>query len=158
MAVAAMTRSKSGGCPRRRSLAASVPKRAAAFSVKGMTVTTFRKSSSMGRAASGSIVLAHNTVDGVDLPRKARREIHVWDSEQVRLFLAEAKRSSPYYRLYLAAITTGCVRENSSGCDGRTWISWLGWPRSSRHSIVEPITPHGGTRTHPRKGTALHAG
>ncbi len=43
----------------------------------------------------------------VDLPRKARREIHVWDSEQVRLFLAEAKRGSPYYRLYLAAITTG---------------------------------------------------
>ncbi len=52
-------------------------------------------------------LLTHNPADRVDLPRKARREIHVWDSEQVRLFLAEAKRGSPYYRLYLAAITTG---------------------------------------------------
>jgi integrase len=52
-------------------------------------------------------LLAHNSVDRVDLPRKARREIHVWDWEQIRLFLAEAKRSSSYYCLYLAAITTG---------------------------------------------------
>lgn len=29
------------------------------------------------------------------------------DLEQVRLFLGEARRSSPYYRLYLAALTTG---------------------------------------------------
>ena len=33
--------------------------------------------------------------------------MRVWDQEQVRLFLAEAKRSSPYYRLYLAALLTG---------------------------------------------------
>jgi len=33
--------------------------------------------------------------------------MRVWDEEQVRLFLAEAKRSSPYYRLYLAALLTG---------------------------------------------------
>ena len=52
-------------------------------------------------------LLTHNPADRVDLPRKARREIHVWDSEQVRLFLAEARRSSAYYRLYLAAIMTG---------------------------------------------------
>lgn len=52
-------------------------------------------------------LLTHNPADRVDLPRKARREINVWDSEQVRVFLAEAKQSSPYYRLYLAAITTG---------------------------------------------------
>jgi integrase len=31
----------------------------------------------------------------------------VWDEEQVRVFLAEAKRSSPHYRLHLAAILTG---------------------------------------------------
>lgn len=31
-----------------------------------------------------------------------------WDEEQVQLFLGEAKRSSSYYRLYLAAICTGC--------------------------------------------------
>ncbi len=52
-------------------------------------------------------LLAHNPADRVDLPRKVRPEIHVWDGEQLQLFLAEAKRSSPHYRLYLAAITTG---------------------------------------------------
>src|SRR6516165_11470677 len=33
--------------------------------------------------------------------------MRVWDEEQVKLFLAEAKRSSLYYPLYLAALTTG---------------------------------------------------
>jgi integrase len=33
--------------------------------------------------------------------------MNVWDEEQVRLFLAEAKRSSSYYALYLAAVLTG---------------------------------------------------
>jgi integrase len=33
--------------------------------------------------------------------------MRVWDDEQVRLFLAEAKRTSAYYALYLTALTTG---------------------------------------------------
>lgn len=33
--------------------------------------------------------------------------MRVWDEEQTRLFLGEAKRSSPHYPLYLAAVTTG---------------------------------------------------
>ncbi len=33
--------------------------------------------------------------------------MRVWDEEQVRLFLAEARRSSAYYALYLTALTTG---------------------------------------------------
>ena len=33
--------------------------------------------------------------------------MHVWDEEQVRLFLAEARRSSMHYCLYLTAILTG---------------------------------------------------
>jgi integrase len=33
--------------------------------------------------------------------------MRVLDEEQVRLFLAEARRSSPHYALYLAAIMTG---------------------------------------------------
>ena len=33
--------------------------------------------------------------------------MRVWDEEQIRLFLAEARRSSPYYPLYLTAILTG---------------------------------------------------
>jgi len=33
--------------------------------------------------------------------------MQVWDEEQVRLFFAEAKRSSSFYRLYLTALLTG---------------------------------------------------
>lgn len=33
--------------------------------------------------------------------------MRVWDEEQVRLFLAAARRSSAYYALYLTALTTG---------------------------------------------------
>src|SRR5437867_9193226 len=33
--------------------------------------------------------------------------MRVWDQEQTQVFLAEAKRSSSYYPLYLTAISTG---------------------------------------------------
>jgi integrase len=50
---------------------------------------------------------ASNPTDMVDMPRNRQTEMRVLDEEQVRLFLAEAKRSSPFYRLYLAAVMTG---------------------------------------------------
>ncbi len=50
---------------------------------------------------------ASNPTDMVDMPRNRQTEMRVLDEEQVRLFLAEAKRYSPYYRLYLAALMTG---------------------------------------------------
>jgi integrase len=40
-------------------------------------------------------------------PRSPRRKVEVWDAEQVRLFLGEAKRSSRHYTLYLTALMTG---------------------------------------------------
>jgi integrase len=43
----------------------------------------------------------------VDPPRRVNAEMRVLDEEQVRLLLAEAKRSSPHYALYLMAILTG---------------------------------------------------
>jgi integrase len=52
-------------------------------------------------------LLTRNPCDQIDPPRRARHEMKVWDDEQVKVFLGEAKRSSSYYRLYLAAITTG---------------------------------------------------
>lgn len=52
-------------------------------------------------------LLAHNPTDSVDPPRRRRRDMQVWDEEQVRLFLAEARRSSNNYCLYLTAIPTG---------------------------------------------------
>lgn len=52
-------------------------------------------------------ILIRNPVEFVNPPRRRRLEMQVWDEEQVRLFLAEAKRSSLYHSLYLAAILTG---------------------------------------------------
>ncbi len=52
-------------------------------------------------------LIVRNPGDMVDPPRPRRTEMRVWDDEQIRLFLAEARRSSTYYRLYLAAILTG---------------------------------------------------
>jgi integrase len=51
--------------------------------------------------------LARNPVDLTDPPRPGRKEMRVLDDEQVRLFLAEARRFSPYHRLYLTALLTG---------------------------------------------------
>lgn len=52
-------------------------------------------------------LLARNPVDMVEPPRRRQVEMKAWDEEQARLFLAEAKRTSPHCRLYLAALTTG---------------------------------------------------
>lgn len=52
-------------------------------------------------------LLSKNPADLTDAPRVVRREMRVWDEEQARVFLGEAKRTSPYYRLYLAAVLTG---------------------------------------------------
>jgi integrase len=43
----------------------------------------------------------------VDVPRNSEVKPLVLDEEQTRVFLGEARRSSPHYRFYLAAVTTG---------------------------------------------------
>ncbi|HLA19364.1 MAG TPA: tyrosine-type recombinase/integrase [Dehalococcoidia bacterium] len=43
----------------------------------------------------------------VEPPARRRKEMRVWDFEQARLFLAEAKRSSRHSRLYLMLIVSG---------------------------------------------------
>ncbi len=50
--------------------------------------------------------LIRNPADMADPPAKRQTEMRVWDEKQVQCFLEKAK-ASPYYRLYLAAITTG---------------------------------------------------
>ncbi len=52
-------------------------------------------------------LLTRNPADSVSQPPRRQVEMRVWDEEQARLFLAEAKRSSAHYRLYLAALMTG---------------------------------------------------
>jgi integrase len=51
--------------------------------------------------------IGRNPARHVDPPSPAPREATIWDEEQVRLFLADAKRHSPYYALYLTAVLTG---------------------------------------------------
>ena len=52
-------------------------------------------------------ILLRNPTDAVVPPRRAKCEVRVWDEEQTKLFLGEAKRSSRFYPLYLAAALTG---------------------------------------------------
>jgi integrase len=52
-------------------------------------------------------LVVRNPTDFVEPPRRARREMRVLDEEQSRLFLAEARRTSPYHLLYLTAMLTG---------------------------------------------------
>lgn len=53
-------------------------------------------------------LVARNVCDLAEKPKRDSKEMKTWDEEPVQMFLAEAKRSSPYYPLYLAAICTGC--------------------------------------------------
>lgn len=52
-------------------------------------------------------LLARNPAAMADPPKQRRREVRVWDEEQVRLFLSEAKRSARHYPLFLPAMLTG---------------------------------------------------
>jgi integrase len=78
---------------------------------EGLSTTTVRYHAAIVHEALRHAVkwglLAHNPADRVELPRRRQIEMRVWDEEQVRLFLAEARRTSAYYALYLAALTTG---------------------------------------------------
>jgi len=78
---------------------------------QGLSSTTVRYHAAiLGQALRRAVrwgLLTRNPMEFVDLPRRTRREMRVLDEEQVRLFLGEAKKSSPHYMLYLAAVTTG---------------------------------------------------
>jgi integrase len=53
-------------------------------------------------------LLARNACEFVKRPRIGTRATKpIWDEEEARLFLAEARRSSPNYRLYLTILLTG---------------------------------------------------
>lgn len=71
-------------------------------------------------------LLGRNPVDRVKRPRRDRPEMRVWDEEQTRLFLGEAKRTSPHYRLYLAAVTTGARQGELLGLSRRSLDLTLG--------------------------------
>ncbi len=86
---------------------------------KGLSSTTVHKCYRVLREALGHAVrwglLGSNPALLANPPRPRRREMRVWDEEQIRLFLAEAKRSSPHYLLYLVAVLTGMRQEELLG-------------------------------------------
>jgi integrase len=81
------------------------------WTAKPLAAGTVRKHLAVLREALGHAVkwglLARNICDLVEKPRVARTDMHVWDQEQTQVFLAEAKRSSAYFPLYLTAVSTG---------------------------------------------------
>ena len=52
-------------------------------------------------------LLLRNPCEYVKPPHGSRRSSAIWDEEQTHIFLAEARRSSRYYRLYLTIVLTG---------------------------------------------------
>jgi integrase len=78
---------------------------------RGLSTTTVRQVvmilHKMFADAMKQEVVRQNPCEHVEPPSPRRREMRVWDLEQARLFLAEAKRSSRHYRLYLFLIVTG---------------------------------------------------
>jgi len=60
----------------------------------------------LGRAVRWGMLI-RNPCGFVDPPPLPHVPRVAWDEEQIRMFLAEARRSSPHYRLYLTALLTG---------------------------------------------------
>jgi len=100
-----------GGVPLRNVSAQAIQRYIGQKLQAGLSAKTVRYHRTILREALAHAVkwglLQKNPADPTDAPRVVRREMRVWDEEQARVFLGEAKRQSPYYRLYLAAILTG---------------------------------------------------
>jgi integrase len=71
-------------------------------------------------------LIARNPADLVDAPSMRKAPMRVWDEEQTRLFLAEARRSSRFYALYLTAVLTGMRRGELLGLRWRDVDMLLG--------------------------------
>ncbi len=54
-------------------------------------------------------LIARNPADAVDPPRVRRKDMQIWDEEEIARFLEVAK-NSPYYELYYLALFTGMRR------------------------------------------------
>lgn len=51
-------------------------------------------------------LVTKNVAAFVDAPKVSKKEVQIWDSDQVRKFL-EVSKNSPYYMIFLITITTG---------------------------------------------------
>lgn len=131
---------------------------------KALSPGSVRKHIAVLREALGHAVkwglLARNVCDLVEKPRVARKEMRVWDEEQTQMFLAEAKRqSSPYYPLYLTAITTGLRAGELLGLRWSSIDFLLGTARVERtfYRMGEATVPGAEDREgSARSGSAAH--
>ena len=78
---------------------------------RGLSAATVHQVYRTAHAALGTAVhwglLLRNPCAYVKPPHVDRRDATIWDEEQVRLFLVEARRSSAHYRLYLTILLGG---------------------------------------------------
>jgi integrase len=106
---------------------------------RGLSPATAHQAQRVLREALGQAVRwgtpPRSPMAAVRVHRVPTREMQVWDEEQVRLFLAEAKRSSPHYVLYLTAILTGMRQGELFGLRWRD-IDWMFGRASVRQTMV----------------------
>jgi hypothetical protein len=93
----------------------------------GLSATSVRYHHGILRHALASAVrwdlLIQNPADRADPPRPAHHEVRLWDTEQVRLFLGEARRIPATIRCISLPSTRGCGRASCSASAGGMWIS-----------------------------------
>lgn len=80
-------------------------------------------------------ILPQSPADRVDVPRNADTDMRVWDGEQGQMFLAEARRSSPLFRLYLFVATTGVRMGEALGLAWRHVYLALGTASIARDGL-----------------------
>lgn len=80
-------------------------------------------------------MLSRSPVAVVQAPRLAGHEMKVWDEEQARLFIAEARRSSEHFPLYLTALLTGARQGELLGMRWQD-IDWTFGRVSVRQTLV----------------------
>jgi integrase len=106
---------------------------------RGLSKATAHQAQRVLREALGQAVrwgmLPRSPMAMVRVRRVPHRAMHVWDEEQVRLFLAEARRSSNHYTLYLMAILTGMRQGELFGLRWQD-IDWTFERASVRQTLV----------------------
>jgi integrase len=106
---------------------------------RGLSPATAHQAQRVLRQALGQAVrwgtLSRSPMSVVRVSRASGRQMRVWDEEQVRLFLAEARRSSVHYPLYFMALLTGMRQGELLGLRWQD-IDWTFERASVRHTLV----------------------
>lgn len=129
----------------------------------GAAPATVHKAYRVLREALGHAVewglLSRNIAEAVRPPRARLREMRVWDEEQVRLFLAEARRASRFYELYLGALLTGMRQAELLGLRWQDieWATGTAFVRQTLVRVGSQVVFKRPKTTHSRRAVALPA-